>query len=384
MLRTLVPIEREVHSQTNQWFLIRITPYRTVEDRIDGIVITFVDVTALKASESALLDAKEYSEKIVNEVNDGLMVLESDLSVQFANASFLEMFQVSREETLGRLIYQLGNGQWDIPKLRELLEEILPQANVVNDYRVEHEFESIGRRVMLLNAQRLNHSNLILLIIKDISEQERLHQTEKELVAIQERQHLARDLHDSVSQTLYSAAVLAESILRKHELNPAGPITELLQELAVLSRAALAEMRSLLLELRPDAISKSKLKTLLSQLVEASRGRKVIAAELKFEGSEETLPDDVLMSLYRIAQESINNILKHSEATSFVVDLNQQPQTVLLRVSDNGVGFDTTKSSSGFGLGNIRERTQEIGASLEITSQPGLGTTISVSWHKQP
>lgn len=383
VLRSLVPIEREVHSQTNQWFLIRITPYRTVEDRIDGIVITFVDVTALKATESALLDAKEYSETIVNTVNDGLLVLEPDLTVQFANASFLQMFQVSIEETVGVSIYQLGNGQWDIPSLRHWLEEILPASSILTDFRVEHDFEHIGQRIMRINAQRLNHSNLFLLTIKDVTEQEHLTTIAKEISALEERQHIARDLHDAVSQTLYASTTMAETVIRQYERDPKTDNRELIQQMITLNRAALAEMRSLLLELRPEALSKSSLRTLLRQLVEAAQGRKVIEAELRVEGTEETLPDEAMIALYRIAQESINNILKHSGAKAFVVHLNQQAQSVLLSVTDDGYGFDMSKSSSGFGLDNMRERAQEIGASLEITSQPGQGTTVLVSWDKK-
>lgn len=382
VLRTLVPIEREIHSQTGQWFLIRISPYRTLEDRIDGIVLTFVDVTGMKATEAALLETKEYNQTIVNTVHDGLLVLEPDLSVQFANDSFLQMFQVSAEETVRVSVYQLGNGQWDIPALRQLLEEILPQASVLKDFRVEHEFEHIGRRIMLLNAQKLNHSDLILLSIQDITEQERVTEIAKQMAALQERQHLARDLHDAVTQTLYAATSIAESTQRLYETNPIQG-AELLQEVITLNRGALAEMRTLLLELRPESIHKNSLKTLLRQLMEAAQGRKTLKTEMKFEGTEEILPDEVLVGLYRIAQETINNIIKHSEAQSYTVYLNQQSQNVLIRITDDGRGFDVTKFNAGFGLDNMRERAEEIGASLEITSQRGLGTTITVSWQNR-
>ncbi|MDX2140914.1 MAG: CheR family methyltransferase [Chloroflexota bacterium] len=379
VLRTLVPIERDISSQSGRWFLARLRPYRTMDDRIDGIVLTFVDVTALKVTETALRDAKEYSEKIINTVHDGLLVLESDLSVQFANASFLQMFQVAESETVGMSVYQLGDGQWEIPRLHQLLEEMLPQSPILPDFRVEHDFEHIGQRIMLLNAQKLNHSDLILLVIKDITEQERLGEVAKEISALKERQHLARDLHDAVSQTLFASMSIAESTLRLYERNPTRS-AEMLQQVITLNRAALAEMRTLLLELRPEAIVRSKLSSLLRQLVEAAQGRKSLEVEMKFEGSEETLPEKILIALYRIAQESINNILKHSEAKRFTLYLSQQPKKALLRITDDGRGFDMTLSSSGLGLVGMQERAREIGASLEVISQPGQGTTILVSW----
>lgn len=382
VLHTLVPIEREIYSQAGQWFIVRLRPYRTIDDRIDGIVLTFVDVTVLKVTEAALRNAKEYSEKIVNAVHEGLLVLEPDLRVQYANASFLQMFQVTEEETVGISIYELGDRQWEIPKLRELLEEILPQENFLNDFRVEYDFENIGYRIMLLNAQRLNHSDLILLIIKDITEQERLSEITQEMAALQERQHLARDLHDAVSQNLFAATAIAESALRSYERNPVGS-AEMLQQVLTLNRAALAELRTLLLEMRPEAILKYNLSHLLRQLVEAAQGHRSLEVEMTFEVSEGNLPEVVLIALYRIAQESINNILKHSEAEKFSVYLSQQPKNVLLRITDEGRGFDMTQSSSGFGLNTMQERAQEIGASVEIISQPGQGTTVVISWDNQ-
>lgn len=197
VLDDLVPVEREVQDQDGRWLLLRLRPYRTTDHRIDGVVLTFVDITARKAVEESLrereqeLDAlnrtleerirertkeltleREFTEKIVNTVREGLVVLEPDLTVVFANESFYQIFRVDEEETEGRLIYELGNGQWNIPALRTLLEEILPQRNVFNGYRVAHEFEQIGRRVMVLNARRLDHLPRVLLAIEDVTERE--------------------------------------------------------------------------------------------------------------------------------------------------------------------------------------------------------------------
>lgn len=173
VLRTLVPIEREIRDTDGRWLEARIRPYRTVDDRIDGVVLTFVNITRFKQSEAELRESNTYIEKVVDTVREGLLVLRSDLTVEFANRSFFELFKVVPAETLGSLVYDLGNGQWDIPELRLLLEEILPEQNVFNDYRVEHTFDDIGRRVMLLNARRIDHVPLILLAIEDITERER-------------------------------------------------------------------------------------------------------------------------------------------------------------------------------------------------------------------
>ncbi|MFN8440166.1 MAG: CheR family methyltransferase [Caldilineaceae bacterium] len=170
VLAHLIPVEREAQSQGGRWFLVRVRPYRTLEDKIDGVVITFVDITANKAIEAELYKAKEYAESIVHTIPDALLVLDPALRVQMANDAFYETFQVKRETTEGRLVYELGNGQWNIPALRTLLEDILPDNKVFLGYEVEHTFEQLGRRVMLVNGRRLDHVQLILLAITDITE----------------------------------------------------------------------------------------------------------------------------------------------------------------------------------------------------------------------
>ncbi len=124
--------------------------------------------------------AKLRAEDIIDTVRGGLVVLVGDLRVESANAPFYQLFEVKPEETERRLIYELGNGQWDIPELRVLLEEILPESEVMNDYEVEHDFETIGPRMMLLNARHLRREHLILLAIQDITERKRTERLQEE------------------------------------------------------------------------------------------------------------------------------------------------------------------------------------------------------------
>jgi PAS domain S-box-containing protein len=123
--------------------------------------------------ETDLRRAKEYAEMVVDTVREGLLVLNFDLRIEAANESFYRLFEVDPEETEGRLIFDLGNGQWDIPELRTLLEKILPERKVMTGFEVTHEFENIGERIMRLNARRLDHHERILLSIEDITEKEK-------------------------------------------------------------------------------------------------------------------------------------------------------------------------------------------------------------------
>jgi two-component system CheB/CheR fusion protein len=182
VLDTLIPVEREVRSSDGAWYLARIQPYRTLDNVIEGVVLTFTPVTEFKlASEAAQRAAaelaatqiaatqlaRELAEGIVNTVVEPLLVLDGGLQVVSASRSFYEHFQVAAEQTVGRKIYDLGNGQWNIPALRELLENILPQNQVMDGYVVEHNFPGLGQRRMVLNARRVvtaqGNTELILL-----------------------------------------------------------------------------------------------------------------------------------------------------------------------------------------------------------------------------
>lgn len=213
-------------------------------------------------------------------------------------------------------------------------------------------------------------------------ERAQLHRQSQLAAAVEERQRLARELHDAVSQTLFSATIIAEALPNSWQRNPVRG-AEQLNLLITLNRAAMSEMRTLLLELRPEALIKTSLAILLQHLVEAAKARKVVQAALIIEGEESViLPPAAHIALYRIAQESINNIIKHSEATEFSIRLQTNVAEVGLHIRDNGQGFDLNSTTAGLGLNNIRERAESINATLNVQSQPELGTAIDVLWLK--
>jgi two-component system CheB/CheR fusion protein len=170
VLAKLIPVEREVQDQSGDWYIARLLPYRSSEDRIEGVVLTCIEITARKQAEVALRESKEYAEQIIETLPEPLLVLGPDLRVHSVNHAFYEQFRVDAEATVGRQVYDLGNGQWNIPALRKLLEEVLPDNQVFNNYQVEHRFEDLGLRVMLLNARRLDTQQLILVGIRDITD----------------------------------------------------------------------------------------------------------------------------------------------------------------------------------------------------------------------
>ncbi|MBI3560740.1 MAG: PAS domain-containing protein [Gammaproteobacteria bacterium] len=172
VLDNLVPYECEIRSENGTWYQAHIQPYRTLDNIIKGVVLIFTDISARVAADIAGQRARELAEGIVNTIRESLLVLDGDLTIVSASRWFYREFKVTPEDTLGRPIYELGNRQWNIPQLRELLETILPRDQSFNAYRVEHEFPGIGRRRMLLNARRIESDNgqadFILLAIQDL------------------------------------------------------------------------------------------------------------------------------------------------------------------------------------------------------------------------
>ena len=155
VLDTLIPREREVENAAGASYLARIQPYRTLDNFIEGVVLTFTDITQRVAVETVASEARELAEGIVDTVREPLVVLDNALKVVVASRSFYRRFRVAPEETVGRPIYELGNHQWDIPKLRELLETVLPRDRSFDDFLVEHTFPTIGWKRMHLNARRV-------------------------------------------------------------------------------------------------------------------------------------------------------------------------------------------------------------------------------------
>ncbi|MFO7661807.1 MAG: histidine kinase [Chloroflexota bacterium] len=192
-----------------------------------------------------------------------------------------------------------------------------------------------------------------------------------------ERNRLARELHDAVTQTLFSASLIAEVLPRLWIRDPAQAAARL-EELRELTRGALAEMRTLLLELRPAALIETDLEDLLNQLANGIIGRTRMPVTVEIEGSR-CLNPDIQVALYRIAQESLNNVIKHAGATWVKIRLCLGEEAVELSITDDGRGFNMTEATlQSLGLNIMRERASRIGATLAITSAPGQGTSIEV------
>ena len=177
VLETLVSKETQVQTRDGGSYRLHIVPYRTVDNAIDGVVITFTDVTDFRKMAEGMTERTLYAEAIIRTVREPLVVLDSEMKIVSANPSFYRMFHVAPEEIEGQTLYSLGNGQWNISVMRQLLEKILPQDSQIEGFLMEHEFPIIGKRRMLLNARRIaqegSSKELILLAIEDITDQKK-------------------------------------------------------------------------------------------------------------------------------------------------------------------------------------------------------------------
>ncbi|MCE7918028.1 MAG: hypothetical protein DPW21_11735 [Anaerolineae bacterium] len=210
-------------------------------------------------------------------------------------------------------------------------------------------------------------------------ENARLFARSEQAAVTAERNRLARDLHDAVTQTLFSSSMIADVLPKIWERNP-DEGRRRLEELRQLTRGALSEMRTLLVELRPAALADTDLGDLLEHQVNAFIARTRL--QVRFERSvSHNPPVEVKEAFYRIAQEAFNNIARHAEAAQVRVRLDGEPMKMDLTIQDDGVGFDAqTLEHEGLGLGIMRERARSIGARLEVVSRPGRGTRLHLNW----
>ena len=172
VIKRVIYKEKEVLTKDGKWYLARIVPYKTHENIIDGAVITFIDIDQQKKAQIWIQHSLDYVEAIIETIREPFIVLDDEIRVISANKSFYNEFSVSKKDTEGKLLYTLGNDQWDIPELRDLLSKVISKDQIFEDFVVEHEFPRIGYKKMILNARKIHQKGIekemILLAIEDI------------------------------------------------------------------------------------------------------------------------------------------------------------------------------------------------------------------------
>ena len=346
--------------------------------------------------EVALRQSQQEYRSLIDDVFNtstvGVLILDRDFKIVWLNGAIETYFGIPREELLGedkRLLIESKLkcifadadafsssilASYRDNTFDQRLECLVTPGSYRQERWLEHWSQPI--RAGMYAGGRIEHYT-------DITQRKRIESSEREkaqkLAAAEERQHLARELHDSVTQTLFTTTVISESALRQWEINPAKA-HDLMTQLHQLTTSALAEMRLLLLELRPASLTQQSLSALIQQLVFTVQGRTGMQITTELDEMAKLMPD-VQVALYRIVQEALNNVVKHAHASAVHIRLQNEGDQLELVILDNGQGFeiDTIQPSS-LGMGIMQERANDIGAWLQMSSSPGHGTTVQVIW----
>jgi PAS domain S-box-containing protein len=322
-------------------------------------------------------EASEFAENVIDTVREPLISLNQDLRVITVSRSFYDFFKVKPEATVGKLIYDLGNKQWDIPKLRELLETILPQKTSFNNYEVEHEFSTIGKRVMLLNARQIKRTSkknerIILLAIEDITEHKLAEDEVKRQLA--EKEILLKEVHHRIKNNIASIGGLL-SLHMQSITNPEA-IAVLQDAIGRVNSMGILYDKLLLSEDYKDISVKNYAESLADVVVALFPGSAKIKLEKRI--ADFRLDPKRLFPLGIIINELLTNIMKYAfskRKTGLIkISLTNVDKHVKLVIQDNGnglpVGFNINESK-GFGLMLVKMLSQQLAGSFTIENHKG-------------
>jgi two-component system, chemotaxis family, CheB/CheR fusion protein len=411
VLETLAPREIEVQDRSGHSYLLRARPYRTTENKIDGVVVVLVDIDQLRRSQQELRDARDFATSIIANIPVPLVVTNSDLRIRSANEAFCTLTGLGIEALERRSLPDLAGALWGAEQqLRSLLEEIRRHGPGGKGIEFEYKTSESGARIFLVRARRLQPDGEQFLLVtfenitahKDVesllkAEGERLasqvESTSKELDRSreelrslaaslftsqeEERKRVARELHDDVNQRLAALNMLADQLTGSITSDPVAArqkVESILAQLGELSE----DVRTLSHRLHPSMIEHLGIAAALQSLTEEFGEREEMIATFRAENIPEPLPLDVATGLYRIAQETLRNVAKHAGKTHVKISLVGNSEGVEFQVADAGKGFDPEQTLSGLGLISIKERARLMRATVKIQSAPREGTKLSV------
>jgi two-component system, chemotaxis family, CheB/CheR fusion protein len=386
VLETLNTQEQDIQTHTGYWYSLRIRPYRTTENQIDGVTLIFVDIDTLKRNSATLEAARNYAETIIETVQNPLVVLDADLCVNTANRSFYDMFQVTGADTEHINLFELSNGHWNIPELRSRLEEILTQDAKLHNFEVNHTFELIGQKTLLLNACRLQQEDpevMLLLSIEDITERQLLIQ-EQSARQVAEGANRAKDAFlSNLSHELrnpLNTMMGWSKLLRTRTLDEAAVD----RALEVIERSARAQHRLIEDILDVSRIMNGKLK-LVSRPIDLHPITQAAIDVVQLSAAAKEISITAALNSVRVMGDSdrlqqvlwnlLSNAIKFTPAGGRIeVTLSTVDHQAQIQVADTGQGIPAQL------LQHIFERFQQGDSGTTKTSQ-GLGLGLSIVQH---
>jgi two-component system CheB/CheR fusion protein len=388
VLDTLLPRETELRSTDGRWYLKRIQPYRASQNVIAGVVVTFVDITARKRLQLDVEKAQKFAQDIVETVREPLVVLNGDFNVVSANESFYRKFNLTAQLTERRFFFELNTGQWDVPELRRLLEQVLSVDRTFDNFMMEQDSPDLDHIILLLNGRRIHRGaqdgDLILLAFEDVTDREKkaeLRALAARLHAVREEEttRLAREIHDELSGNLTALkmdlSLLPDRVAKDHNL-----FLEKLRSMSELIDNTLAQVRTIVTELRPVVLDKLGLIPAIEWRAREFQERSGIACETRLAVEEIPMDRDRAIAVFRILQEALSNVAQHAHASKVVLDLRSDTNNLTLTVRDDGKGIPESKvfDRGSIGLLGMRERAMAFGGTVEVTALPERGTCVTV------
>ena len=426
---TLQTAEREVLTAEGRWYLMRLLPYRTGEDQISGIIITFLDITGRKHTEARLRRSQDYLRLLVESVRDySIIIQNTEGRIEMWNKGAERMFGFTEEEAVGQHIAiiftpedraqgipaeemrraredrRAADERWHLRKdgarfyvsgvLNPLYEGgvLVGYAKIARDLTKEKEADINLRSAHDRLEERVRDRTLELAesnvaLVAEVTDrriaEEQVKNLLRQLVGIQEdeRRRIARDLHDHLGQQLTALRLNLEAL--KERCGDDEELCRQLEQTQEVARRLDADVDFLAWELRPAALDDLGLVPALAKFIQEWSQHFRIPAEFHQGGMESVrLAPDIEITIYRIAQEALNNIYKYARAGRANLILERHDSCVALIIEDDGVGFDLNEGTTlapddrGMGLIGMRERAALIGGTLEIETAPGEGTTI--------
>ncbi|MBV9038730.1 MAG: PAS domain-containing protein, partial [Acidobacteriaceae bacterium] len=411
VLDTLGAREIEVQDRDNRWYLLRVRPYRTTDNKIEGLVMVLVDIDQLRRSQQELREARDFAASVIENIPLPLVVVDLDFKIHSTNEAFCALAGSSSQGLERRLLPDLAAALWGTDQpLRSYLENLQKEKDLGKGFMFEHKTPGENSKVFCIRGRVLHPDSVQFLLVtfEDMTvhkEVERLLKAEGERLASEvesttkelgrsqdelraltgslftsqeeERRRLARELHDDISQRLAAFDLDSNEVLR-HLGADSSLAEQKLQEIRGRMRGLSEDVRRLSHQLHPSTLEDLGLASALRSLTGEFGEREKMITTFSAQELPPAIPIEVATGLYRIAQEALRNVAKHAGKTHVKVLLRGKPEALELQVADSGLGFDTEDKRSGLGLISMEERARLIGATLKIESALGEGTKVTV------